>query len=385
MEHFKKYTTDDFIFDEDFREIVRNSSNDKLKALLEIYPDKKQDINLAVKILRELHTKEFRQTEKRKQQLWQQIIQKRKKQVSLLYFKYAASIILLIGIGSSVFYLSTQKQVEKVIVSEVLPSNDAMLILANGEIVDINRKQSTIQYSSDGSGILVNDSTDIAQSISGNGLNQLIVPFGKRSYIMLSEGTKVWLNSGSKLVFPPVFKGKIREVTLEGEAFFDVAKNAEKPFFVKTGAFKMKVYGTKFNVQAYSQDEDYSIVLVEGKVGMKANEGLQSQEVVLVPNQKATISKGNNKFEISNVENMEVYTAWIDGYLTFTNEEVSVLLKRVSRYYNIDIEDNLPENVGKIYGKLDLKDDVERVLDGIAFISKTKYTKQGNKYIFMWN
>ncbi|MGV8095462.1 MAG: FecR family protein [Mangrovibacterium sp.] len=259
----------------------------------------------------------------------------------------------------------------------------AMLILADGEKISISSKQSTVKYSSDGSGIMVDDSSGIAQSVSDHGLNQMIVPFGKRSYIMLSEGTQVWLNSGSRLVFSPIFKGKNREVFLEGEAFFDVAEDKEHPFYVKTDAFKMKVYGTKFNVQAYQQDKDYTIVLVEGKVSLNTNKSPDSQEVFLSPNQKASIlSKDGERFEITNIENPVIYTAWIDGYLTFTNEDVSEVLKRVSRYYNVEIDVELPENIERIYGKLDLKDDLERVLDGIAFISKTKYKKQGNKYVF---
>jgi hypothetical protein len=382
-EHFKIYTTDDFILDEEFREIVRNSgSNGQLTELLKILPEKNQEINQAITILRGLHTEMLQQPDKRKQELWKQILLKQKKQVHLRYFRYAASLLLLIGIGSIGFYLTTQMPVNEVIVSNEPPDNDAILILANGEKVKINSKQSTVQYSADGSGIVVNDSSGIVQPVSAKGLNQLIVPYGKRSYIVLSEGTKVWLNSGSKLIFPSVFNEKSREVILEGEAFFDVAKNKEKPFYVKTEAFKMKVYGTKFNVQAYLQDNDCQIVLVEGKVSMNVGEGFQSQEVFLAPNQKATKSKGEEKFDITNVENTEIYTAWIDGYLTFTNEDVSDLLKRVSRYYNVEIDTELPENIEKIYGKLDLKDDLGRVLDGIAFISKTKYKKDGNKYVF---
>jgi ferric-dicitrate binding protein FerR (iron transport regulator) len=232
---------------------------------------------------------------------------------------------------------------------------------------------------------LVNDSSSIAQPVSEKGFNQMIVPYGKRSFMILSEGTKVWLNSGSKLIFPPAFNGKAREVVLEGEAFFDVAPNIEKPFYVKTDVFRMKVYGTKFNIQAYRQDKDYNIVLVEGKVSMNSNSDLQAKEVFLAPNQKASIIKGDQKIDVTMVENTNIYTAWVDGYLTFSNEELPVLLERVSRYYNAEIEIDPNANIETIYGKLDLKDDLERVLDGIAFISKTSYIKQGNKYIFKTN
>jgi len=386
-ENFKSYTAEEFVHDEYFREIVRESgSTNRLSQLLEELPEKRHEIETAVYLVRGLDVNMFQQPYLRKKELWNPILQAHRRQVRLLYFRYAASLLLLIGIGSTIFYFTTIKKVDGVMVVNTTPTDNAILILGNGKKVSINSKQSIVEMASDGSEIMVNDSSVISQSVSDNALNQIIIPYGKRSYVLLSDGTKVWLNSGSKLVFPTVFKGKTREVLLEGgEALFDVAKNKEKPFFVKTDAFRMKVYGTKFNVQAYLQDNEYNIVLVEGKVSMLANRGLQSQEIFLAPNQKATFSKGNGNFEITKVENTLFYTAWIDGYLTFTDEEVTNVLKRISRYYNVTIEVVLPDKVEKIYGKLDLKDDVEKVLDGLAFISKTKYEKKGDKYVFINN
>ena len=384
--NFNLYSTDDFILDEDFREIVKESgSTDRLKELLENFPEKKQEINLAVQILLGIRAEKFQQPYQRKAELWEIILQMQKRRVRFLYFKVAASILLLLGIGGAITYKETPKRINEFVIANNPIENNATLILADGKKVIIHNKESKVKYSADGSGIMVNDSSSIAQSETSKGLNQLIVPFGKRSFIMLSEGTKVWLNSGSKLIFPPVFKGNTRDVYLEGEALFEVAKNRDKPFFVKTDLFKIKVYGTKFNVQAYQNDKDYNIVLVEGKISMNSKKGFLSKEVFLAPNQIATLSKGDEILKINNVESTAFYTAWVDGYLTFNDEAVTNVLKRVSRYYNVSIETSLPEHVEKIYGKLDLKDDLNRVLDGIAFISKTKYEKRGNKYVFMNN
>lgn len=385
LEHLKTYTTDDFILDDDFRKIVQVGENDQLEQLLESLPEKKQEIKLAIQVLRGMQAGKFHQDKHRKLEFWQQILHKQKKEIRLSYFRYAAAILLLVGIGSGILYLANQQPVNPVIVETEISSQDAVLILADGKAVTISSKQSTVQYSADGSGIILNDSSNVAQSVSDEGMNQLIVPYGKHSFITLSEGTKVWLNSGSKLIFPPAFRGTTREVILVGEALFDVARDPSKPFYVKTDAFSLKVYGTKFDVRAYEQDKDYHIVLVEGKVSMNANEHLKGEEVFLAPNQKATLSKGDSKFEITPVENMENYIAWVDGYLTFTNEQVADLLIRVSRYYNVEIVVESPEDLDAIYGKLDLKDDLERVLDGIAFISKTNYSKEGDKYIFKRN
>lgn len=384
IQYYKNYTVDDFVLDDNFREIVSNPGTDTyLNEFIHSLPDKKIEIVQAAKLIRNIQPGEFRQSEIRKNLLWQQIVIAQTRKRQFFYFRYAASFLLLIGIGSLAYWVVSKKQSSQVVVTE-LPSTDAMLVLADGQTVCISSKQSTIQYSADGSGIIV-DSADVAQPVSVDGFNQMIVPYGKRSFITLSEGTKVWLNSGSKLIFPPTFRGKSREVVLEGEAFFDVAHDAEKPFYVKTDVFRMKVYGTKFNVQAYHQDHDYNIVLVEGKVSMNSNENLQTKEIFLAPNQKASITRGQKKIDVITVESTDIYTAWMDGYLTFINESMLDLMKRVSRYYNVEIEVEPSANMENIYGKLDLKDDLERVLDGIAFISKTNYIKQGNKYIFKTN
>lgn len=384
--NFHLYSTDDFILDEDFREIVKESgSTDRLQELLKSLPEKKQEINLAAQIIRRLQVDKFEQPYQRKTELWESILREQKRNVRFFYLRVAASLLLFLGIGGAISYIASPKLNKEVAVITEPVSNNAILFLADGKKVLIGSKQSKIRYSANGSGIVVNDSSTITQSARNEGLNQLIVPFGKRSNITLVEGTRVWLNSGSKLIFPSVFKGKTRDVYLEGEALFEVAKNKDKPFFVKTDLFKIKVYGTRFNVQAYQNDKDYSIVLVEGKISLNSKVGLLSKEVFLVPNQIATISKAYEIFEINNVESTALYTAWVDGYLAFRDESVTNILKRVSRYYNVPIEAVLPDHIEKIYGKLDLKDELKRVLDGIAFISKTKYEKQGNKYVFMEN
>jgi ferric-dicitrate binding protein FerR (iron transport regulator) len=383
-EEYKKYTTDDFILDESFRKIVASpDGKHQLAELLKDTPSKEKEIRLAVQIIRKLQTKEFQQPEERKQELWQQLLQKRGRKIRLNFVRYAAGFLLLAALGGSIFVLFDRKPEEKIVISEVIPGGDALLELSDGKVVAITSENSSIQYSPDGSGITVNDTSGLAQTNLNEGINRLIVPYGKRSFVTLSDGTKVWMNSGSKLVFPPVFKGKMREVTLEGEALFDVAADKGKPFFVNTDLFRLKVYGTKFNVQAYQPDQEYHVVLVEGKISLKGTGKLPPEELFLDPNQKASISKDTETFEIRNIENSEIYTAWVDGYLTFVNEDVSEVLKRVSRYYNAEIICRFPENYEKIYGKLDLKTDMERVLDGVAFISNSEYIKQGNQYVFM--
>ncbi len=387
FEHYNDfYTTEDFILDEEFRKIVRDPDLSLyLKRLKNTFPEKKKEIDTAIQILTDLRPGMIRQSEKRKHELWQQIRRSYTKRfVISRYWVAAASFFMLVAIGSGILMYKMYRRPQKPmsVASVESPFNETRLVLANGKSISIASKHSTVQYTADGSGVKVNDSSEVAQKVPKEGLNKLIVPYGKRSYVILADGTRVWINSGSKLIYPPAFSGKSREVFLEGEAFFDVAKDKTKPFFVKTDLFRTKVYGTRFNVQAYLLDQEYSIVLVEGKIGMSYSDNLQAKELFLEPSERASISRATGTFEVHHVENTAIYTEWINGYLTFVNEDVSDVLKRVSRYYNVEIDCRLPANYEKIYGKLDLKDNLERVLDGIAFISKTNYQKEGNTYCF---
>ena len=389
-ECFTNYTSEDFIFDKDFRDLVLNPDEaDKLKSIIEAYPQKRYEISLAIEVIRGLHVTRFSQTNQRKDELWQEIITKPKVHIQLTFVKYAAAILLLLGLGTTFYFfkshssdhqnLTAQNEMSKIANWD---ENNTQLVLANGKVVTIDDKESLVEYSNDGSRIKVNDSEDIVLDKAAEGINKMIVPYGKRSTLILSDGTKVSLNSGSILVFPAAFASNSREVQLTGEGYFDVTHNKMKPFYVKTDAFVMKVYGTKFDIQSYQQDNASNVILVEGKVSLKSNIDASQKEVFLTPNQRATVVDGSSKVHIDDIDNIEEYTSWTEGYLSFSDEDLTHLLKKVSRYYNIDIDASKIENVNNVFGKLDLKDDVERVLDGISFISNTKYRKVGSKYEF---
>ncbi len=389
-EHFTNYTFEDFLFDKDFKALVQNLDEaENLKNLIESLPEKRYEINLAIEVIRGLQVTKFQQSSQRKDELWLKVIAKPKKRFQLSFIKYAAAVLILIGAGSFFYFFSTDNSksdlaVDTNILTKTIigNENDALLVLSNGETINISSKESTVDYSNDGSKVKVNDSKTVGQGISAGGVNKMIVPYGKRSTLTLSDGTKVWLNSGSTLIFPPAFSGDLREVRLIGEGFFDVTHNKLKPFYVNTDAFKIKVYGTRFDIQSYTQDNVSSIILVEGSVSMKSNNSTSDKEVFLTPNQRATLVDGANKIEIGEIENADEYTSWTEGYLSFSDENISHLLKQVSRYYNVDINIAITKNIDKVSGKLDLKDDIEKVLDGIAFISNTKYRKIGDKYEF---
>ncbi|MCK9412650.1 MAG: FecR domain-containing protein [Prolixibacteraceae bacterium] len=383
LNRFNSYCAEDFVVDEIFCEIAGRGSL-SIQSLKEQFPLKQQDIDLAVEMLHKLQNMEFHQSPEKKLEQWNQILRNQKKSVRLRFFKYAAAVLLIAGSSGVAFYHFSQlNSIEKFASSNEINYSDATLILVDGKQINISQKQANVTYSTDGAAVLVNDTAEMKQSVAEDGFNQMIVPFGKRSNLILSDGTKVWVNSGSRLVYAPVFKGKSREVFLEGEAYFEVAKDEKKPFFVRTNAFKVKVYGTKFDVQAYRQNNEYNTILIEGKVSLQGNNGgILSKEHFLFPDQKAMLSADKDDFLVTEVANIDNYTAWKDGYLVFKNEAFQSILKRVSHYYNIDIELNEEIQIRRLSGKLDLKDDPERVLEGLALISKIRYVKNVNKYRF---
>lgn len=173
--------------------------------------------------------------------------------------------------------------------------------------------------------------------------NQLIdtievsAPVGSRSMVVLEDGTKVFLNHGSKLRYPQRFIGKKREVELIGEAYFEVAHSAKQPFVVNAGDIDIKALGTSFNVMAYSDDNVIETTLTEGKVVIEKEVNGKHREIVsMVPNQHIKFNKRNGKIRCYK-GNVEKYTAWRDGRLILDNDPIDVIANKLARWYNVEI------------------------------------------------
>lgn len=205
----------------------------------------------------------------------------------------------------------------------------------------------------------------LQQDLLANIMNTLYTPAGQRAQLVLQDGTEVWLNAKSKLVYPAQFVGKERRVTVEGEAFFNVAKNPSKPFIVSTQDVDMKVLGTQFNVFCYPDAGYIQTSLLEGSVKVffpdKENEG-----VILKPDQQVTVSQG--EMHVSPI-NLEDHFLWREGIYAFENEPLIEILKKMELYYDVRIvvKDTSLFNdtyTGK-FRQRDSLDDVFRVLQQI--------------------
>lgn len=255
-----------------------------------------------------------------------------------------------------------------------------MLILSNGKKIDLGQGNTTIKYNREGNSIIIDDTINLHHYNTYEGNNQVVISCGQRSKILLSDGTTVWLNSGSKLTYNPSFKGKKREVILDGEGYFDVSENSKKPFIVHTDSAAIQVLGTKFNIKSYKRDNEFCTSLLEGSISIKLNGREMTNEIILKPNQQASLNRDG--ISIISVENIENCIAWIDGYLILKNENMGNILEWISHYYNINIILKYKRKINNIHGKLDLKEQPETVMEILALISGTKYSFDGNSYLF---
>ena len=189
--------------------------------------------------------------------------------------------------------------------------------------------------------------------------------------MILADGSKVWVNSGSTLKFPSTFKADKREIWVDGEIYIEVEKNKARPFYVNTSHMLINVVGTQFNVTAYDEDTDYSVVLVEGCVDVS----IDKEKARLLPNQMLSVSMDRISVKKIDVNN---YISWKEGYLQFTSEPLSNIL---SRYYDtpIDCDQNIAQL--KCNGKLVLFDNIEDVMKTIYNTIPIKYSHEADRIL----
>jgi transmembrane sensor len=170
-------------------------------------------------------------------------------------------------------------------------------------------------------------------------MQTVTAPFGAFTSLNLPDGTKVWLNAGSKISFPQQFDPKSRKVDLVGEAYFEVVSNEKQPFFVNTPEISVRATGTKFNVRSFPGDPTPQVALAEGKVSVTPVDVKQGKKINLKPNQVLIYKKDKSSLNITN-ENVYKCYAWKDGKLVFRNDPFEEVARRISIQYNVDIELN---------------------------------------------
>ncbi|TKG94914.1 DUF4974 domain-containing protein [Puteibacter caeruleilacunae] len=201
--------------------------------------------------------------------------------------------------------------------------------------------------------------------------NTLFVPPGQSATLTLSDGTRVWINSGSKLTYPSHFEKDKREVALTGEAYFDVVHNKEKPFRVATNSIDIQVLGTSFNVEAYKRDNFISTTLVEGKVELRS----KSDKLItpLKPGQNAKYDRETNSMTISNIDT-KLYTSWRNGRITFKDERIEDIARKLERWYNVRISIENEELKDQLYTGTILRfKPIDQILEVLRITGNIQY------------
>lgn len=345
-------------------------------------PHLTDEIEKAISILKsiKLNTQKLSQEEKQNLfELIQKDIERRNKQRRFRIYLTAsavACVALLLILLQPLFSSKNEITHENLLVtvdSSSVNHKDIQLVLANNKTITFE-KDADIKYNKKGE-ITANAGAEqikVSKTEEETTLNTLIVPKGKRSSLTLADGSKVWINSGSTLKFPTTFDANKREIWVNGEIYIEVEKNKDQPFYVNTDRMVINVVGTQFNVTAYDEDTDYSVVLVEGCVDVSVDE----EKARLQPSQMLSVSKDQISVKKINVNN---YISWKEGYLQFTSEPLSNILKRLSRYYDtpIDYDENIAQL--KCNGKLVLFDNLEDVMKTIYNTIPIEYSQKTDR------
>lgn len=367
-----------FLQNEDFirwRLFQTKESEDYWVTFRKQNPHLEEALQEAIRQFNTLEINKHHLSEKDKQNIYRSVLQHvsyhNRRRLMVRISSVAA--VLMIAMLSVLFI--TQKKEDRgeqqlwendVIVGKALPEEEIYLIYA-GKKINL-AQNSHIGLTVDGKAVITDSTTSMKELILDKSeLNKLVVPYGKRSNLTLSDGTEVWLNSGTQLDFPSEFNGKTREINVDGEIFIDVAHNMKIPFIVHAQDMDILVQGTSFNISAYSDEQRKTVVLVEGKVNIgKGNTHLAE----LLPNEKIDIT-GNN-IQKESVEVSE-YISWKKGMLEFNATPISEILKKIGRYYNVqfDSTSDIKLNDQTCSGKLFLSNNLDSVMRSVSLLSST--------------
>ncbi|WP_080903820.1 FecR family protein [Parabacteroides sp. Marseille-P3160] len=296
----------------------------------------------------------------------------RKKQPNRIQLSFSIACGIAAAICLFLFLPFTKKDkidYEK-IVSGITNQKEITLTVGGDEQIKLMDSSAVISYTNKGQ-VLINDTLAVQEEVAAE-LNTIHVPYGKRSILILSDGSKIHLNSGTYLVYPSAFSSRQREVYLEGEAYFEVMKDPNRKFIVKTVYKSVEVVGTQFNIWVDKTTNRFETVLVSGKVNLDGNTG----KIELVPSQLYTYSNTTGEENLQMVD-VNYYTSWINGVMRFNREPLSKILYKLEKVYNIKIKLLKSEYKNHlISGSLDLRNSADETLDVVMHILVSHYDPQ---------
>ncbi|HJF69285.1 MAG TPA: DUF4974 domain-containing protein [Butyricimonas virosa] len=301
------------------------------------------------------------------------------------WYKFVAAVMIpLMVVAAGYFIRETKRSAEQkgTELANIEPGKSkAILRLADNRVIEITREQETRFDVAEGIAATNNLSGMVYPEQVATGkaeYNVLEVPRGGEYTVTLSDGTVVYLNSGSELRYPVAFGAERRDVFLSGEGYFEVAKDAERPFFVNVDKLKIRVYGTSFNVNAYNI-ANVETVLIEGKIGIQGN----NAEYTVKPGQLALYNREEGTMEIRDVD-VRPYVAWKEHEFMFDDESLEEIMNTLSLWYDVDVFFQTA-SLKQLHftGHLGRYEEVSHILDAISGVTQVKFSVKGRTIIVM--
>ncbi|WP_439183325.1 FecR family protein [Carboxylicivirga taeanensis] len=305
------------------------------------------------------------------------------KRVVMRWVAYAAAIVLPLLLVWSAYNWSNKAPIEGGVALEqsgIQPGGSkAVLYLANGNQIELDMVGNQVIEEDDGT-LIETTNQEIKYNEAGGQTaaqgsslkNTIFIPRKGEFTLTLADGTKVWLNSETTLEYPTQFGADKREVNLTGEAFFEVTKDAARPFIVNVKGVAVKVLGTSFNVQAYGKENTVTTTLVTGKVMLESQLNKAHQEVILQPGMQSIISE-QEKIVINQVDPL-LYAAWKDGEFRFENKPLEEILESLQRWYDVEIVyENQAMKTKRFTGDLKRYAEINTHLDMISLTTNVQF------------
>ncbi|MDB4925982.1 FecR family protein [Mucilaginibacter sp.] len=298
-----------------------------------------------------------------------------------LWYAAAAILFLTISIAVAIFFKrnTTSYNPELVKATKFRPgTNKATLTLSNGKVIVLDGSEAKEVRNKHGQLVALSANKELsykADSASKAGFvdetNTLTTPKGGQYIVVLPDGTKVWLNAASSITYPLVFQAHERKVQITGEAYFEVTKDPDKPFKVLSGKQQVEVLGTHFNINSYADEPIIKTTLLEGKVKVTAGQN----QALLMPGEQAQLAATG--LTVNQNVNLEEATAWKNGYFVFDHERIESVMRKISRWYDVEITYRGPiskdwfggsvsrdKNAAELLGKLELTGQIHFKIEG---------------------
>jgi ferric-dicitrate binding protein FerR (iron transport regulator) len=372
------YNIEDFLLDDTFVAMAERNCPEEIQAFLALFSEQQQTIRDAITLIRALKIKEtacpLPDLAERDYQRLLRRIRKRRQMRRFIGVATTAAAACVALVLSVVFDWGK-------------PETGALKNLMLSQLDSVDVRAGQMQLIAGTSQFHVEDNDTVCQTENGVRVGkktidytkveqveylQLVVPYGKRTTLALSDGTLVWINSGTTVIYPRSFKDK-REIFIVGEAYLEVAKDEAHPFIVHSKKFDVTVLGTKFNVHSFDGETEASVVLVEGSVEVVTEKNKNK----LLPNEG--IFYNDNTLEIKEVDAYS-YICWKDGFMKLEGEALDAILRKLSRYYKVEFDYDTAAIASEMYaGKLNLANNIEDILCNLLLSTPFTFSRENNK------